>query len=79
MLHPLAGVAASNHISGLQLMVSCVSVNHHADPCTASNLACMSRSPEGIQEIQRMKSKLSLPLVILVSWAWQHYKPPLHP
>lgn len=55
------------------------SVIHHPDPRTASNTACMSRSPEGMQEIQRLKSKLSLPPVSLISWAGQHYKPPLHP
>lgn len=70
MLHPLARVAASNNISRLLLMASRVFVTHHTDPCTASNIARLSRSPKGMQEIQRMKSKLSLPPVILISWAW---------
>lgn len=46
----------------------CLSYSSHSC-CTASNIACMSRSPKGMQGTQRMKSKLSLFPVILISWA----------
>ena len=79
MVHHLARVAASKPSSGPLLVVSFVSVAHPTDPCNASDGACMSGSPEGMQEIQRMKSKLSLPPVSLISCAQLHHKPPLHP
>lgn len=75
MLHHLARVAASKPSSGPLLVVSCISVTPFCptDPCNASDGARMSSSPEGMQEIQRMKSKLSLPPVILISCAQLHH------
>lgn len=76
MLHHLTSVAASHPSSKLLLVVSCILVAHHTDPCNASVSSCFSSSPEGMQEIQRMKSKLSLPHLSLISCAQLCHKLP---
>lgn len=67
--------------SGPLLMLSCVSVAPFSPtaPCNASDSARMSSYPKGMQEIQRMKSKLSLLSVILMLCAQLFHKPPFHP